>query len=161
MKARAFSALRLLIVSLQPKSEPMPEHVPVDRKLETLTEHRLSRHLPQRKGLPESVNVDDRGQTIGTRGDVDNADLGWHRLVMDNLYTPTDLSKLGTRKTAQLLLHGFALGMATLHTLWDYPLCAIPSLQDFEEFVENPASSVDTFVSLTEVPCEHLRYPSP
>ena len=46
----------------------------------------------------------------------------WQRRTIQNASIPTNLSRLGIDRAAQLMLHGFALTMARMHLLWGYPL---------------------------------------
>jgi hypothetical protein len=48
----------------------------------------------------------------------------------------THLSRMRVAEAAGLLRHGYALAMANLHVLLDYPLIKLPSREWFEALVE-------------------------
>lgn len=56
----------------------------------------------------------------------------WRRCAEDNATIGTHLSRLSAHAAARLMQHGFALAMARLHILWDYPMVEVPSLAFFE-----------------------------
>jgi predicted acylesterase/phospholipase RssA len=59
----------------------------------------------------------------------------WDAVVAANRSVKTTLSRLGPEASASLLRHGYALAMANLHVLLDYPALKIPPASSFEELV--------------------------
>ena len=57
--------------------------------------------------------------------------LLWAKRAAANAAVSTSLSSLGTEVSASLLRHGFVLAMAKLHLVLGYPLCKIPSQDEF------------------------------
>jgi predicted acylesterase/phospholipase RssA len=60
----------------------------------------------------------------------------WERRALRNANVRTTLSRLGRQTSAELMRHAFALAMAKLHTLLDYPLCDIPSIAELEKLMD-------------------------
>ncbi len=69
-------------------------------------------------------------------GDIDEVQKLWKRWARQNASITTNLSALGTKDAARLMRHGFALAMARLHIVLNYPLTDVPSLSFFEELAE-------------------------
>jgi predicted acylesterase/phospholipase RssA len=56
----------------------------------------------------------------------------WRARAEDNAAIGTHLSRLPGNAAARLMQHGFALAMARLNILWNYPMVEVPSLDFFE-----------------------------
>jgi hypothetical protein len=59
----------------------------------------------------------------------------WAAMVRANQSVKTTLRRLGPEVSARLLRHGYALAMANLHVLLDYPPLKVPPPSSFEELV--------------------------
>lgn len=62
--------------------------------------------------------------------------MAWKRCAATNAAVSTNLSCLGVETSASLVRHGFVLAMTKLHLLLDYPLCAIPTWEDFRRLAD-------------------------
>jgi hypothetical protein len=60
----------------------------------------------------------------------------WHRRAQQNSTVPTNLSKLGRPVAAELMRHAYALAMAKLHILFNYPLCDLPSVDELQRMMD-------------------------
>jgi hypothetical protein len=60
----------------------------------------------------------------------------WQRRAFQNSTIPTTLSKLGRTPAAELMRHSFALAMAKLHILFDFPLCDLPSIEELQRLMD-------------------------
>lgn len=60
----------------------------------------------------------------------------WARRAHRNSTIPTNLSRMGRQTTAELMRHSFALSMAKLHILFDYPLCKVPSIDELKRLMD-------------------------
>jgi predicted acylesterase/phospholipase RssA len=59
----------------------------------------------------------------------------WARRAHQNSTIPTTLSMMGRQTAAELMRHSFALAMAKLHLLVDYPLCDVPSIDELDRLM--------------------------
>ena len=60
----------------------------------------------------------------------------WHRRAHHNSTVPTNLSKLGRPAAAELMRHAYALAMAKLHILFNFPLCDLPSIDELQGMMD-------------------------
>jgi predicted acylesterase/phospholipase RssA len=60
----------------------------------------------------------------------------WKERALRNARISTNLSKIGRETAAELIRHAFALAMAKLHIIYDYPLCALPSIEEIIKMVD-------------------------
>ncbi len=60
----------------------------------------------------------------------------WRVRARKNADVPTRLRALGRETTIELMRHGFAMAMAKLHIVLNYPLHPIPSAADFENILK-------------------------
>jgi hypothetical protein len=68
----------------------------------------------------------------------------WSARASENARIATNLSRMGIEQTASLVRHGYVLAMAKLHLLSGYPLCEIPTWDEFKRMAEGiPQSSGD------------------
>jgi len=59
----------------------------------------------------------------------------WDARAYRNSTLPTHLNKLGRPAAAELMRHSFALAMAKLHILFDFPLCDLPSIDELQRLM--------------------------
>lgn len=60
----------------------------------------------------------------------------WQDQAYRNSLIPTTLSKMGRPAAAELIRHAFALAMAKLHILLNYPLCDVPSIEAITKLMD-------------------------
>jgi len=77
---------------------------------------------------------------------LDESTRKWARAAAENAAVNTNLSRLGCEVSARLIRHGFALAMARLHILWDYPLIEMPSQQFFQALVAGHVTTAEAAV---------------
>jgi hypothetical protein len=71
------------------------------------------------------------------RSEPDTTDIValWRDRAAQNAAVRTTLSRIPPETAARLISHGYALAMARLHILWNYPLVEVPSRAYFLELV--------------------------
>lgn len=64
----------------------------------------------------------------------------WETVVQANCAVPTTFRSLGTDVVARLLYHAYVTAMMNLHVILEYPLLAIPEMDDFEKWLSDDAT---------------------
>jgi predicted acylesterase/phospholipase RssA len=83
---------------------------------------------------------DDEASRARRALDVLADDTDWDGTTVASTRVKTHLSRMPTEEAAGLLRHGYALAMANLHVLLDYPALEIPPQEAFAELVNGDAS---------------------
>jgi hypothetical protein len=103
------------------------------------------------QSLSESASwaTDIKARAAAVISELDRADndtdgrrvlTAWRLRARKNSGVPTRLKALGRTTTIELMRHGFAMAMARLHIVLNYPLQPIPSAADFENILKESAS---------------------
>jgi hypothetical protein len=60
----------------------------------------------------------------------------WGERALRNASLSTSLSKIGRETAAGLIRHAFAVAMAKLHVIYEYPLCQLPSIEEINGLMD-------------------------
>ena len=62
-----------------------------------------------------------------------HSETEWKRIAKENSSVKTTLNKLGPDVSARLMRHGYALAMANLHVILNFPILDIPDIAQFKK----------------------------
>ena len=96
------------------------------------TPFRIPKHFAQTDG-------EERARAEDVLAKLGETEKQWEAIVRANRGVKTTLSKLGDEAAESLVLHGYVLAMANLHTILGYPLLDVPPRERFERLVDDPA----------------------